>query len=375
MSACREGIHHSGSSRASGPRNWGFRQARDHRLGKDKTLLQLPLSILFGLVLSLALGPMCIALAERFGMIDRPDARSYKIHVVATPRAGGMVLVFTVLAAGSLVGVLWQRPLSWIFLASLIIFAFGVFDDTRGLRAATKLVGQVLAVVILMQGGVVVQIFHSYIANAALTVFWVVGVTNAYNLVDSMDGEALGLAGLAAGFLALAMTGTGQQQPALFSAILVGACAGLLLYNVTPARLFLGDSGSQLVGFWLAALGIIFTPSQTVPPLSSWFVPILIMIVPILDTTLVTGSRLGLRLPVYRGNRDHTYHRLAALGIAPQRAVLVTHLASALAGCLAIIALNLPPLWANLIFFGALAVGLASILWLARTRPPGDRRH
>jgi len=302
-------------------------------------------------------------------MIDRPADMPYKIHAVATPRAGGMVILITILAAGSLSRVLWERPLSSIFLASLAIFAFGMLDDARGMKAPTKLMGQILGAALLMQGGVVVQILHSPILDAILTVFWVVGVTNAYNLVDSMDGEALGLAGLAAGFLLLAMISTGQAQLALFSAIVIGACGGLLYHNVTPAKLFLGDSGSQLLGFWLAALGIVFTPERTVPQLSSWFVPILIMIVPILDTTLVTFSRMRLRQPVYRGNTDHTYHRLVALGIAPQRAVLITHLSSALAGCLALIALGLPPVWANGVFLAALALGLGFVFWLGQTQP------
>ena len=301
-------------------------------------------------------------------MIDRSEGVPYKIHVVPTPRAGGMVIAIAGLAVGATVGILWQRPLKSIFIASAVIFALGMYDDARGMKAATKLLGQLVAAAILIQGGVLVTILHNPIADVILTTFWVVGVTNAYNLVDSMDGEALGLAGLAAGFLTLAMTSTGQDQPALFSAMVLGACGGLLYYNVTPARLFLGDSGSQLLGFWLAALGIVFTPARTVPPLSSWFVPILIMIVPILDTTLVTTSRLRLRLPIYRGNRDHTYHRLVALGFPPARAVLVTHLSSVLAGCLALIALQLAPPWANAVFFATLALGLAALWWLATKR-------
>jgi UDP-GlcNAc:undecaprenyl-phosphate GlcNAc-1-phosphate transferase len=299
-------------------------------------------------------------------MIDQPDQTSYKIHSIATPRAGGMAILAAGLAAGALTGFLWEPPIRSIFLAGLIIFVLGAIDDARGMNAATKLVGQGLATAVLIQSGVVVQILRAPIADTALTVLWVVGVTNAYNFVDSMDGEALGLAGVAAGFLMLAMTGTGQDQPALFAAAVMGACGGLLYYNISPARLFLGDSGSQLLGFWLAALGIVFTPARTVPQLSSWFVPILIMIVPILDTTLVTLSRARRRLPVYKGNRDHTYHRLVALGIAPQRAVFIIQLASVIAGCLAIISLALPPLWANSIFFTALALGLAVVFWLGQ---------
>jgi UDP-GlcNAc:undecaprenyl-phosphate GlcNAc-1-phosphate transferase len=121
-----------------------------------------------------------------------------------------------------------------------------------------------------------------------------------------------------------------------------------------------------LLGFWLASLGIIYMPAPSVPQLSSWFVPILLMIVPILDTTLVTTSRLRSGLPFYRANRDHTYHRLVAMGVAPMHAVVIVLLASAVAGCLAFIALALPPIWANSLFVAAVLAGFAAILWLER---------
>lgn len=337
---------------------------------EEHVLPQLVLSVFISVGVSLALAPACIRLARHLGMMDLPDPMSYKIHTVATPRAGGMAILIAGLVAGLTTGFVWQQPMRSIFLAGLIIFVFGALDDARGMNAGTKLLGQGLATAVLIQSGVVVQILHSPMPDLALTVLWVVGVTNAYNFIDSMDGEALGLAGLAAGFLMLAMASTGQHQPALFGAAVIGACAGLLYFNVTPAKLFLGDSGSQLLGFWLAALGIVFTPVPAVPQLSSWFVPILIMIVPILDTTLVTWSRIRDRLPVYRGNRDHTYHRLIARGLSPQRAVFVIQLASTMAGCLAIISLSLPPLWANSVFLATLVLGLAAVIGLAQSRTP-----
>ncbi len=324
------------------------------------------LPILLGMFFSLMSSPASIRLATRLGMIDEPGGLPHKIHAVATPRAGGIALLITILLAGALSGALWQQPLLSIFLGSLIIFGIGVWDDARGMNAVTKFAGQALAALVLLRGGVAIQMLHTPWADTALTLFWVIGITNAYNLVDSMDGEALGLAALAAAFLMLATAGTGQEGPAVISAVLVGACAGLLFYNVTPAKLFLGDSGSQQLGYWLAALGIIFTPSRTVPQLSSWFVPILIMIVPILDTTMVTISRLRSKVPFYQGNRDHTYHRLVALGVQPQRAVLIIHLASMAAGCLAFIALDLSPMWANAVFGAVLIIGMSAVFWLGR---------
>lgn len=318
------------------------------------------------MLLSLLVAPACIRLAKRWGMIDNPTGSTYKIHAIPTARAGGLVLFITVLAVGAITGTLLNPAIRTIFLASLAILATGIWDDAKGISALTKLCGQFIAGLILIQGGGAVQLFHYPPVDYALTLFWVIGITNAYNLVDSMDGQAIGLAGIAALFLMLATMNVGEGGSAAFAAVLIGACAGLAYYNLTPARLFLGDSGSQLLGFWLAGLGILYTPARSVPPLSSWFVPILLMLVPILDTTLVTTSRLRSGLPFYMANRDHTYHRLVALGVAPLHAVVLVLLASVLTGCLAFIALAMPPVWANAIFFGALAAGFVAILWMER---------
>jgi UDP-GlcNAc:undecaprenyl-phosphate GlcNAc-1-phosphate transferase len=328
--------------------------------------LSISVSILLGLLLSLLVAPACIRLANRAGMIDNPAGSAYKIHAAPTARAGGLVLFVTVILIGAVTGTLLDPGIRTIFLASLAIFAVGIWDDAKGISAVTKLCGQFIAGLILIQGGGAVQFLHYPPVDYALTLFWVIGITNAYNLVDSMDGQAIGLAGIAAFFLMLATMNGSQASSAAFAAILIGACAGLAYYNLTPARLFLGDSGSQLLGFWLAGLGIIYTPARSVPQLSSWFVPILLMIVPILDTTLVTTSRLRSGLPFYVANRDHTYHRLVALGVAPLHAVIIVLLASVAAGCLAFIALAMPPLWANAIFAATLVAGLVVIIWMER---------
>lgn len=326
--------------------------------------LAISFSILFGMLVSLFMAPTCILFARRVGMMDDPGSLPHKIHTVPTPRAGGLVLLTTILVVGAATGILWKPPLSTIFVGSLVIFGVGIWDDAKGIGALPKLAGQVVGGIILVQGGVAIQFLHKPLLDIALTFFWVIGITNAYNLVDSMDGQAIGLAGLAASFLMLATMNSGQASSTTFAAILIGGCAGLAFYNITPARLFLGDSGSQLLGFWLAGLGIIYTPASTVPQLSSWFVPILLMLVPILDTTLVTTARVRLGKPFYVASRDHTYHRLVAMGVEPLHAVLLILLASAVAGCLAFIALALPPLWANVVFLSTLLAGGAGIVWL-----------
>jgi UDP-GlcNAc:undecaprenyl-phosphate GlcNAc-1-phosphate transferase len=157
------------------------------------------------------------------------------------------------------------------------------------------------------------------------------------------------------------------NQPflSILSAILLGSSIGMLYFNTLPAHTFLGDSGVQFLGFILAALGIAYTPPGLPQP-SSWFVPILLLSVPIFDTTLVVISRLRQKRAVYQAGLDHTYHRLVDLGWHPGRAVLTMHLAAIISGCLAFVALPRPPLWANLIFAAALVTGLAILFWLER---------
>jgi UDP-GlcNAc:undecaprenyl-phosphate GlcNAc-1-phosphate transferase len=199
--------------------------------------------------------------------------------------------------------------------------------------------------------------------NIAITLLWVVGITNAYNFVDSMDGLAVGLAAQAAAFFMLVTFDSGQADLSQLSAVWLGACIGCFFYNASPARFFMGDSGSQFLGFFLASLAIAYNPPGF-EQLASWYVPILLMGVPIFDITLVVYSRLRHKQPIYKGARDHSYHRLVKLGMSSNRAVLTMHITALLLGCLAFIALELPPLTANIVFVTVLAVGISTLIFL-----------
>jgi UDP-GlcNAc:undecaprenyl-phosphate GlcNAc-1-phosphate transferase len=178
-----------------------------------------------------------------------------------------------------------------------------------------------------------------------------------------MDGLALGLAGIAAAFFMLVTIDSGQPVLAVLCAAILGAAVGGFLYNASPAKLFLGDSGAQLLGFLLAALGIAYTPAGAgLPQAVSWFTPILVLGVPIFDITLVVTLRSARRQPVYRAGIDHTYHRLLRLGLDPTRAVLVMHLAGVVLGLIAFVALGANVLVANLIFAGVVLAGLGLVV-------------
>ena len=174
---------------------------------------------------------------------------------------------------------------------------------------------------------------------------------------------ALGLAGMATTFFILVTLDSGQPFLSQQSALLLGICIGLYFFNSPPAKLFLGDSGAQTLGFVLAAIAIAYRPLGAFQS-SSWVVPIMLLAVPIFDMVLVVVSRIRRGKPVYSASRDHTYHRLVALGWNSGKAVLLMQVASLLMGCLAFIVLTRPPLIANSIFISVIIFGVIALVYL-----------
>jgi UDP-GlcNAc:undecaprenyl-phosphate GlcNAc-1-phosphate transferase len=331
-------------------------------------------NVLIGLALALAAGPAATVIARRIGLMDVPGALPHKRHSRPVPLAGGLVLVI-VLLLGSLLNLPMLSELWRILVPALVIFGVGMWDDFKRLPPWAKLAGQFVAAALLILLGTYVQIAppgflglpgRGHVAvNLLITLLWVVGITNAFNFIDSMDGIVVGIAGIAVAFLILVTFNSPQMDLLRLLTLLLGACVGLYYFNKSPARLFLGDSGAQTLGFLLAAVGILYTPTAF-PQGSSWFLPILILGVPIFDTCLVVFSRLKHHTPIYQAGINHTYHRLVAIGFDGPRAVAVMHMASIVLGCLAFIALNLAPLFSNTIFVFTLLVGLAAFAHLER---------
>jgi UDP-GlcNAc:undecaprenyl-phosphate/decaprenyl-phosphate GlcNAc-1-phosphate transferase len=319
--------------------------------------------LLWAILLTLAFVPLVTKLAVRYQIIDQPNSAPHKVHKFPIPKSGGMA-ISVVLFALILLGGKWvNAEIRGILLSSLIIIIFGLWDDIRHLSVGWKLFGQALATGILIWQGVYIRFTGHPIPNMLLTAFWMIGITNAFNLVDSMDGLAAGLAGIASAFFMLVTLDAKQDALAYLSAVLLGSSIAIIFFNLKPAKIFLGDLGAQLLGFVLAALAIAYTPPGLPQP-SSWFVPILLLGMPIFDTTLVFFSRLRRGKAVYEAGLDHSYHRLVRLGIPPSRAVFSLHLAAIILGCVAFLALSQPPLLANAIFGVALLVGLAALIWL-----------
>jgi UDP-GlcNAc:undecaprenyl-phosphate/decaprenyl-phosphate GlcNAc-1-phosphate transferase len=318
------------------------------------------------LLISLALGLPAFWLAPKLRLLDFPEAAPHKLHHNPMPLVGGLVIFLTVLLGGLFQGAFRLPVIGSLILPAAIVFIFGLWDDLRGLSAPWKLVGQLIAATLMILLGIQIRLFDQLPwLNLLITYLWMIGITNAFNFVDSMDGLATGLGILAAGFFMLVTYDSEQIGLSLFSAILVGACMGSFYYTASPAKFFLGDSGAQFLGFILAGLAIEYSPLGFLRT-QSWFVPILLVGVPIFDTSLVVVSRLRRRKPVYRAGLDHTYHRLVKLGLNSNRAVLTMHFVAILLGCLAFIALSLPPMVANTIFLTVVVFGIALLFYLDR---------
>jgi UDP-GlcNAc:undecaprenyl-phosphate GlcNAc-1-phosphate transferase len=286
------------------------------------------------LVLAVGATPAARWLAPRAGFIDRPEAR--RIHKRPVPRLGGAAIYLAVIVAALVLG----RQYNFTQFGAILIGAtgmsfLGLVDDRWGLRPLIKALAQVLAALLLYANGIYVGVFHYPILNLLTTILWVGFITNAINFLDNMDGLATGVSAIAAAFFALMCAFSEQYLVGALAIAVLAACLGFLFYNLNPASIFMGDSGSQFLGFTLAAIGVkLRFPDNS--DFVTWMVPVLVMGLPIFDTTLVIVSRLRRRLnPATTPGKDHTSHRLAMAGMTYRESVLTLYVVSFVLGLLA----------------------------------------
>jgi UDP-GlcNAc:undecaprenyl-phosphate/decaprenyl-phosphate GlcNAc-1-phosphate transferase len=252
-------------------------------------------------------------------------------HERATPLLGGIAIFFGItvglwlaIAVGA---VPLTREIAGIYGGISILFVAGLVDDVRALRPVAKLALQFSAAILVLATGTEVQLIHERVIGWALALVWLVGMTNAFNLLDNMDGLAATLAGIAFTFFAIDAV-TIHPSHTILALSLAGAlsCAGFLPFNLRPngkALVFMGDSGSQVLGFTLAALGLSASWKVAGTTVATLLLPVLVLAVPILDTTLVTIARLLEGRPISQGGRDHSSHRLVRFGLSEKNAVLL----------------------------------------------------
>jgi UDP-GlcNAc:undecaprenyl-phosphate/decaprenyl-phosphate GlcNAc-1-phosphate transferase len=294
--------------------------------------------IYFALALGVSLPAVFLvrAVARRFELVARPRADRW--HRKPTALYGG-VGIFT----GFILVALWYPPADFpgdqlLLLCSGGMFALGLLDDFVRLKPYSKLVGQIVFATAFTIFGTRLHWVTSPVVDHCLTIFWLVGIANAVNLLDNLDGLAGGVAAIAAAYLVYFCHASGQYAAAALAAAFCGAVVAFLFFNFNPASIFMGDCGSLFLGFFLGGLTLVSSQSEGLRRnmLAVLAVPVLLLLIPIVDTTLVTLTRKLHGRPVSQGGRDHTSHRLVALGLSERRAALVLWALAAASGGVAV---------------------------------------
>jgi len=315
---------------------------------------------LLALSLSLVLVPLCRLLAVRAGRVAHP--REDRWHRRSVALFGGVAIGASMFVGAAAFGLIGQLPV--LLACALLMFLTGLVDDLLRLKASTKLIVQIALASVLLFFDYRLNWFQSVTLDSLLTLVWVVGMTNAFNLLDNMDGLCAGIA-LIVGAALLVDLLPGSTGAAFahvrYLALLVGATGGFLVYNINPASIFMGDSGSLLLGFSFAAVTLSSTHhgAGRSDVLSIVAAPLFVLMIPIFDTTLVTVSRLVSGRSAAQGGRDHSSHRLVAIGLSERRAVAVLWLLAAIGGAIGIAVNYVNQSWAALaalIFLVAMAL-------------------
>ncbi len=302
-------------------------------------MIRLGVSVVVAAALSLMFTFLVRYGAQRFGIVASP--RKDRWHSKPTALMGGIAM-YLAFVIGCLIFAPDLSRAYPILIAATLLFITGIVDDLRQLKPYIKLAMQVVAASITVFGGLHLPWTNLAPVNDFITIFWLVGITNAINLLDNMDGLAGGISLIACAFLAISFLINGQTAEASLPLILAGAIAGFLWFNFNPASIFMGDCGAMFLGFVLSGTALLSDFGRTRNLVSVLLTPVLILIIPIFDTSVVTVARKLSGRPVSQGGRDHTSHRLVALGMSERRAVLMLYLFAAVSGSLALAVRQMP---------------------------------
>lgn len=308
------------------------------------------ISFAVAFLLTVILTPLIRAAAVKKGYVAQP--REDRWHRKPTGLLGGIGIFVSLMVAWQVGGLISGRyadfipPLAPVALGGAAIFILGLIDDILDINPHYKLIGQVMVASVMVFLGVQVAWFASETANLLISIIWIVGITNAFNLLDNMDGLSAGMACISALFLFFWLPII-SSDPSLATAVqlmlaaYIGSLLGFLVYNFNPASIFMGDAGSLLIGFVLACLAVFAKPSEAAGEtlfhqLSIIAIPCLILFIPIVDTAFVSFMRKKFSRSLFQGGRDHSSHRMVAVGLSERKAVIVLYMFAAASGLLAL---------------------------------------
>ena len=316
-------------------------------------------------LLTALLTPLMRVIAIKAGWVSKPIQDRWGRRVI--PRLGGAAMALGFLIP-ALVVVPLERRIVGLLWGAALAFLLGLADDLHRLRPYTKLLGQMLIGCVVVMHGVRIDLIPWRWVAVPMSVLWLVLVMNAFNLLDNMDGLCAGTGALAAAFCAFYAALSQNWAVMLTATILCGVCLGFLRFNFYPAKIYMGDSGSHLLGLSLAALALMGTWSNSTQLLSVLAVPVLLLAVPLFDTLFVTIQRLVHGRHPFVGGADHVSHRLAILGLSVPQTVLLLYGASACLGLLSVLSLVIQPF--SVLVIVLLAVSLFVVVggYLARVK-------
>ncbi|HLU08144.1 MAG TPA: MraY family glycosyltransferase [Oceanobacillus sp.] len=330
------------------------------------TMLFLPILVV-GFATSLGLTPLTRAIALRFGVVAIPSQRN--IHTDHKPLMGGLAIY----VAFALALLLFSPPQHIVEFAAILsgsafLALVGLADDRYNLGINVRLIAQTVASVGLIVADIHIQLFNTPLIDYPLTILWVVGLTNAINFLDNMDGLAAGLTAIASGFFTLIAFNENLTLVSCLAAALMGSAVGFLIYNFNPASTFMGDMGALVLGFVLAVLGIKLE-FGTQPLGVTWMVPLLVLGMPIFDISLVVVTRILEGRPPMEGGKDHTSHRLMSMGLSQRKTIFILYSACLFFGTLGFLVSIEPPDHALLLgIAGLVLMGILFVLMMAIRR-------
>lgn len=307
-------------------------------------MLEYFVPFLIALIVAYVLTPGVKKLAIKVGAVDKPNER--KVHTHAIPRLGGLAIYVGFMAA-VLFCVPVRHELLGLLLGCTAIVALGIWDDICNIPAKVKLVGQIVAACIPIAFGIQIEwltnpfgtlIVLPELVAIPVTIFWIIGFTNTVNLIDGLDGLAAGVSFIASVSMFLLAYTMNQYLPAMIIVAMAGAALGFLQYNFNPAKIFMGDTGSMLLGYTMAVaavLGLVKTAATI-----ALVVPLIALGLPILDTLFAIIRRKMSGVPIFQPDKGHLHHRLLALGMSQKQAVLIMYFVSIVLGIVALFVAN-----------------------------------
>ena len=323
------------------------------------SLIDFVIAFAISLVVSVAVTPLVIKFAKRFGFVDKPDYR--KVHKGLMPRVGGLSIVI-----GASAGLLYLNdlilPLWPVILGGGIILIVGILDDRFTLSPKAKLVGQILAACIVVFADFKIDFItlpfvaeRIYLGNFSYVfgILWIVGITNAINLIDGLDGLAGGVSVIAMTSIMALAAMNGQYMVVALTVILIGGTIGFLFFNFNPAKIFMGDTGALFLGYCISIISLLgLFKSVTI---FSLVVPIIILAIPIFDTFFAIIRRILNKQKISAPDKSHLHHRLLAMGFSHKETVLIIYAIGAFFGLCAIL-FTRSTLWGAILFSAVLVV-------------------